>query len=138
MKTVLLSVVSGIVWSVIAALILWQRESWGRIHDIRWLACAGGPFVGLAIYYASRWVYSKKVGLRIFWAIVSLYLASGLFGLILGILVWSNRNPGTTAGVIFEPIIACWWGITFVPFLWLLFPLSYFNHQLLRRYEKPA
>ncbi|MBX7121747.1 MAG: hypothetical protein K1X42_06415 [Opitutaceae bacterium] len=75
MKAPVVAIISGTVWTVIAALILWQPEFWGRLHEIRWLACIAGAFIGLGIYYCSRLYYKKKMAIRIFWAFASLYIA---------------------------------------------------------------
>lgn len=88
MKAPIVAILSGTVWTVIAALILWQPEFWGRLHEIRWLACIAGPFIGLGIYYCSRWSYKKKTAIRIFWAFASLYIAVGAYVLVLGLLAW--------------------------------------------------
>ncbi|MDI1334852.1 MAG: hypothetical protein PSU94_01605 [Lacunisphaera sp.] len=136
MKAYLLAVISGTVWTVIAALILWQPEFWGQLHEIRWLACVAGPFIGLGLYYCSRWSDKKKTGIRIVWSVVSLYLAAGVYGLVLGLLVWPSRNANTTPEALLEPVMACWYGITLVPFLWPFFGLSFLNHQVLRCYDE--
>jgi hypothetical protein len=138
MKAPFVAIISGIVWTVIAALILWQPEFWGRLHEMRWLACIAGPFIGLGVYYCSRWSYKKKTAIRVVWAVVSLYLAAGVYGLVLGLLVWPSRSTNTTPESILEPVMAFWWGITVIPFLWPLFGLSFLNHQFFKRYEERA
>lgn len=138
MKAPVVAIISGTVRTVIAALILWQPEFWGRLHEMRWLACLAGPFIGLGLYYSSRWSYKKKTGIRVVWSIISLYLAAGIYGLVLGLLVWPSRSANVSAEAIFEPVMACWYGITVIPFLWPLFCLSFLNHQFLRRYEERA
>jgi hypothetical protein len=81
---------------VIAAFILWQPEFWGRTHEVRWLACIAGPIIGLCAYYGSRWSYKKRTAIRVIWAVVSLYLAAGVYGLVLGLLVWPSRSASTS------------------------------------------
>jgi hypothetical protein len=128
--------ISGTAWTVIAALILRHPDTWGRMHEIRWLACLAGPFIGLGLYYCSRWSYKKKTGIRIVWAIISLYLATGIYGLVLGLLVWPMRSANVSSLAILEPVGVCWYGITLMPFFWLLFGLSFLNHQFLKRSEE--
>ena len=72
------------------------------------------------------------------WAVLSLYLASGLYGILLGLL--DVFHPLRTTNDVFYDFIGLpfpiWWGLTFVPFLWPLFALSFFNHWLIARHEE--
>src|SRR5215217_6683299 len=79
MKAKVIAIISGAIWTLIAAFIL-QSTINGRFTYLRWWACLIGPVIGLAVYYMSRWSYKKTRGIRILWAIVSLYLASGIYG----------------------------------------------------------
>jgi hypothetical protein len=136
MKPRNIALVSGLAWGVIAAFIFSSKSTWGHIYTIRWFACLLSPLVGLGVYYCSRWSYGKNIGIRIFWALASLYLASGLYGLILGFAAWPMRS-GTNFEAVIEPVLACWFGITF-GYILILGPLSFLNHQILRKYENGA
>jgi hypothetical protein len=132
----LVAMISGSIWAVGAGMI---ATLWLQI-PARYSAssCVAGPIVGLLAFYGSRWVYGKAIVPRILWAVISLYMAAGLYGLVLGLLRWSERSSTESSEVIWEPIVACWYGITFVPILWPLFALSFLNHQMLREHERPG
>jgi len=92
------------------------------------------PLVGLSAYYASSWTYKRRVWVRIGWAVVSLYIAAGLYGMIYGfisLLYQSNSD----CEVVWGSVLAFWFGLTYVPILWLLFPLAFFNHWIVSIYE---
>lgn len=133
------SAASGVVWVVIAAFLLGDRSTWGRLSEFRWWACLPGPLIGIAMYHASRWSYGRGVGMKILWAVCSLYVASGIYGLGLGLLdqLYSQgRSDGLVPHAFLGTPLPIWWGLTFMPFLWPLFGLSYLNHALLARLEK--
>ena len=137
MKTNYIALASGLVWGLIAALIFSARSTWGHIHDVRWWACALAPLVGLGIYHCSRWSYRKSLGIQFAWALVTLYLASGVYGLIIGCITWAMLS-GANLGAVIEPALAFWGGLTFFGYIIVLGPLAIVNHQLLRRYEPAA
>ena len=134
MKPKIIALVSGLVWGVIAAFIFSSESTWGHIYGIRWFVCLFSPIVGLGIYYCSRWSYRKNVGIRILWAFVSLYLATGIYGLMIGFITWPMRS-GTNFGAVLEPVMALWIGLTFFGFILILFPLAYINQHILRKIE---
>lgn len=128
--------ISGMIWTIIASFIIQDRATWGRLVDFRWWVCITGPIIGLIAYYISRWSYKKRMLVRVIWSIISLYLASGIYGLILGILDLShplrsiNEVPYSFIGM----PVPIWWGLTFIPIFWPLFGFSYFNHWLISRH----
>lgn len=138
MKAPFAAIISGVAWTVIAALILRSPEFWGRLHEPRWLACLAGPFIGLALYYGSRWSYRKETEVRVVWAVASLYLAAGIYGLALGLLAQTLPGTHPATGGIWGPPWIFWCGLTMAPVFWPLFALSFLNHQFLRRYEERA
>ena len=138
MKALIAAAISGTIWAALAALILSNQNFWGRVHDVRWLACLAGPLIGLGIYWCSRWSYHQRNAIRVLWSFVSVYLAAGVYGIVLGLLTWRSRGPNVTIEAIFEPALACFWGITFVPIFWVLFGLSHLNHQLISELERSA
>ena len=130
-----MSIISGIVWGLIAFIIVGGTWSEGILLEVRWYALLSAPLVGLAAYYSSRWTYNMRVWVRIGWAVVSLYIAAGLYGMIYGFISLLYR-PSADWEVVVGSTLAFWIGLTYVPILWLLFPLSFFNHWLVSEYER--
>lgn len=140
MKNKITASVSGIVWALLVALIIKDRSFWGHISDVRWIACLAGPLVGLGVYVSSRWTFKKSLFVRIVWSAISLYSATVAYAILIGVIAFllpihGAAKPASEIGV---EAFAFAWGITFVPPLWVMFPLSFLNHQLLRFYEKGA
>ena len=140
MKTKIVASVSGIVWALLVALMIKDQSFWGHISDVRWIACLSGPLVGLGVYLSSRWTFQKSLFVRIVWSAVSLYYAAVGYAILIGIIAFllpihDATKPASEIGV---EAFAFVWGITFVPLLWVMFPLSFLNHQLLRFFEKTA
>jgi hypothetical protein len=134
MKPKIIALISGLAWGIIAAFIFSPKSSWGHIHTVRWFACLLAPLVGLGIFYCSRWSYGKNIGVRILWSLTSLYLASGIYGLIIGFMTWPMLS-GTNFGAVLEPVMAFWLGITFFGYILILGPISFLNHHILRKIE---
>ena len=134
MKPKAISMASGLLWGLLAAYLLRVRDFWGPVSDVRFVALLFAPLVGLFTYYTSRWVYRKKNGMKALWSVVSVYLASGLYGIILATLaLMKKENP--SGEHFYEVVIAIWWGITLVPILWVIYPASFLNHLLVARFE---
>jgi hypothetical protein len=139
MNAKVVAIISGVLWTLIPAFIL-QGTISGRFTYLRWWACLAGPAIGLAVYYTSRWSYKKTHGVRILWAIVSLYLASGIYGVALVAmdLFRTFRSPEEIVQGLFMMPLAIWAVLTCNPVLWPLFALCFINHWLAARNEKRA
>jgi hypothetical protein len=128
MKTVVVSAMSGLLWGLLGAYL--TRNIAGPYS---WLAAPSGPVIGLFVFYVSRWTYWRPVWVLIPTAMVSTFLAVGLFGLFLGFADLSRAMPNRIGwAVVVQSMLACLWGIIFIPLYWPLFLLSFGNHALLR------
>src|SRR4051812_4126841 len=128
MKAAVASAIAGLPWGLLGAYL--TRNTAGP-HA--WLAALGGPVIGLLVFHASRWTYSRPVWVLIPTAIVSTILAAGLFGLCLGFADLARDIPNRVGwAVVVQSMNACLWGVVFIPVYWLLFLLSFGNHVLLR------
>ena len=129
--------ISGLLWGVVAAYLLRNKGFWGPVEGVRFLALLFAPLLGLFSYYTSRWVYQKKNGIKIIWSVVSVYLASGLYGLILVALTLINKES-FSGEHFFEIVLSIWWGITFSLILWLVYPASFLNHLIMAKLENKS
>lgn len=125
-----LSGLSGLGWGIFV---------WQFIFDGMPPALPGGviasPAIGLAIGLAAKGWNRWPIWLRITAALISLYAATLLFGLAVGIYDWqfgdmTNRIP---YAVVLEDTVGLLWGLTFTGYLLILWPLAYLNHWLLGR-----
>ncbi len=130
--------ISGIIWALIAAIILQDSSTFGRLADSSWWACLGGPLVGLAIYYLARPSYKGSVPVRILWAVLSVEFGAALYGVLLGIINSFHQRPDEVSHSWVGVPLSFLWGVTFLPTLWPLFALAYFNHWLVARYDVQA
>jgi hypothetical protein len=124
-----LALLAGVVWGVIGLLLASTA-----LGTSVWGGVAIAPVIGLVIGYAFRGFRDQGPGVRIALALVSLYLAAGLFGLAAGIADAArpipNRDP---VAVVVQSVVGVWWGITFTGYLVVLWPLAYLTHTLLGR-----
>jgi len=127
----LVSALSGLLWGILGALLTYRSAGPHSVY-----AAIAGPGIGLAIYFLSRWMYSRGKLSLVLWTVVSTYIAVALFGLALGVADAFRPIERTTWGVIVQSVLACVWGLTFLPAFWLLFPLSGGNHLLIRWLER--
>ena len=130
-----LAVVSGCAWGAIAyALSSWAVNS----------AIAGGvlasPFIGLAVGRLLRPAYKFGKKWQALLSLLALYSAAALFGLAVGLYdaFWLDRPDRGAGEVILQAVIAYLWGLTFLFYFVVLWPLAFLNHRLLGRYYRPA
>lgn len=69
-----------------------------------------------------------------------LYFASGLLGIFIGLAEYFH--PLQSENEVWYSFISMplpiWFGITFFPFLWILFPLACANNELIRYFKMEA
>jgi hypothetical protein len=122
------SIISGLLWGTLGSLA--TLSSFGPRS---WFAAPFGALIGLLVYWASRRFYSRSFRALVPVSIVSTFAAVALFGLCLGAvdLFWGTTSRIGWA-VVVQGMNACLWGLIFIPTYWLLFPLSFANHALVR------
>ena len=125
-----LSCLSGLAWG----LLVWQVIFEGLAPALPGGVIAS-PFIGLGIGMATKRWYRLPVWLQIGSAVVSLYVATVLFGLAVGVydvlvIDLPDRIP---FAVILQDVLGFLWGLTFTGFLFVLGPLAYLNHWLMGR-----
>ncbi len=70
-------------------------------------------------------------------SILSTIVAVALFGLCLGVVDLSRDMPNRIPwAVVVQGINICLWGLIFIPVYWLLFPLSFGKHALIRYFAQ--
>jgi hypothetical protein len=124
-----LCAVSGLAWSGIAYLLL--REWFPGL----WVGIAASPLIGLLVGLVHRPTYRFPVVARVLVALVTLYAAAALFGLVLGVVeevIETSPNHVKGAAII-EWVLATFWGLTFTGYFLFLWPLAFLNHWLLGR-----
>ncbi len=124
---------SGCEWAGIAYLI-------GR-HSMMPFILGGivaSPFIGLLAGLVYRRACNSSLANRVFFSLLTLYLAAALFGLASGITDAFRTIPSRMpSAVIIQTVLATLWGVTFTGYVFLLWPLSFFNHALLCRFGGP-
>jgi hypothetical protein len=128
-----MSALSGCVWAILAYVL-----SDGAMGSLIWRGVIASPLIGLLIGLLYLPAYKFSKGWQVFTSLVTLYLAVALFGFAVGIYdaygrSITNRIPSE---VILESVLATLWGVTFLGYFLVLWPLSYLNHRLLARTQK--
>ena len=122
------SIISGLMWGIIGSL-----ATQSSLGPFSWLAAPLGMIIGLFVYRLSRRFYSRSIWMLIPVSLISTFLAVALFGLCIGLIDLSRAIPNRIPwAVVFQAMNACLWGLIFIPVYWLLFPLSFANHTLIR------
>jgi hypothetical protein len=106
--------------------------------SIIWGGVIASPLIGLLMGMLYKPAYKlPKVG-QVFVSLTTLYLAATLFGLAMGIYdaYWRAIPNRRTSGVVIQAVLAPIWGLTFLGYFMALWPLSYFNHKVLGRWQK--
>jgi hypothetical protein len=103
-----------------------------------WGGLIASPVIGCLIGVATKHWCFRPTSLRVATALLSLYVAAALFGLGVGIYDWlslqtANRIP---YAVVLQSVLAFLWGLTFLGWFILFWPLAYLNHWLLGRVLK--
>lgn len=122
-----LSILSGCAWGGIAYLL--GRGAMGPVILGGVLA---SPLIGLLVGWALRRVNVRSKGGLVFLSLVSLYSAAALFGVATGVYDWlTGAERRIPLELVFESVIGIWWGLTFMGYVVVLWPLAYLNHWLL-------
>ena len=128
------ALLAGTVWGAIGVLLAGQM-----LGPVVWGGAVVSPAIGLATALLFRSFRRLSPGLRIALALASLYVAAGLFALAVGVTDAARMIPNRNGGaVVIEKILGVWWGITFMGFLPLLWPIAYLTHSMLGRIEASA
>lgn len=128
MRAAVTSTLSGLLWGLLGSFL--TRNVFG-VHS--WLAAPCGIFIGLLVFWGSRWTYRKSAWTLVPTGIISTFVAVALFGLCLGFADLTRDIPNRTGwAVVVQSMNACLWGLIFAPLYWPLFILSFANHALLR------
>ena len=129
---VIVGLVSGACWGLMAWT-LGNAVAGGKPHYFRG-GLLGSPLIGLAAAFLSSRFPSHFPG-RVAFALVSLYASAALFGLSIGVfnLLFDRTSVKTIEGLLFEPVMAVLWGLTFMGFFIVFWPLAFANHLLVAR-----
>ena len=122
MKPVIRSLIAGAAWGA-ASLVIARLGPWYATVGI----LLSGPLIGLAVFWVSRWAYDSRFSTAL-WTIPSVYLATAIFGLLVGLLDSIARG----AEMIVETALAALWGLSHPSPLWLIFPLAFATHLWVR------
>jgi hypothetical protein len=123
------SIFSGLLWGILGSLT--TQSTFGPLS---WFAAPLGMLIGLLVYWLSRRFYSKSIWMLIPVSLISTVLAVALFGLCIGLFDLSRAIPHRIPwAVVVQAMGACLIGLFCIPVYWLLFPLSFANHFLIRR-----
>ena len=143
-----LCAVSGLTWGGIAYLLLAFLDSGALGWPIAlselllfpglWGGIAVSPLIGLLVGLIHRPTYGFPLILRVFLALVTLYAAVALFGLVVGAIEAAIENDPRVikSAVVIEWVLAALWGVTFTGYVLFLWPLAFANHWLLGRILK--
>lgn len=122
MSPIYRSILAGAFWAVLLVGI-GAHAPWYYIAGI----LASGLLIGLAIYGVSKWTYKSIVTVAI-WTVPSVYCAAAMYGFVTGLLDGFVRGTG----VILDDMAWTVYGITVPSPFWLLFPLAFATHLLVR------
>lgn len=124
----IVALISGVLWGLLGSYV--THSIYGSLS---WVAAPSGALIGYVVYRLCQRFYAKPIWALVPVAILSTFLAMALFGLTLGLVDLARGIPNRVAwAVIVQGMGVCLWGLLFMPFLWLLFPLSFGNHALIR------
>lgn len=127
-----LSIILGLLWGMLGSYVLKQA-----MGPWVWVAALAGPFIGLLVYWASRRVYARPFWVLIPLALVSTVVGVALFGLAVGLVDLFREIPDRrTWAVVVQGMNICLWGLFFQPAFWVLFPLAFGNHALVRHFTR--
>lgn len=120
---------SGLVWAALAYGL--ARDPLG---DSIWGGILAAPLIGILVGRLFH-PFEHPKPLHLFWALASLYVAVGLFGIAAGIADWIlNPYPERSGpALVVQTFLGCVAGVTISGLVFFFWPLCVLNHWLLRR-----
>jgi hypothetical protein len=131
-RTAFLSAASGCAWGAIAYLLAGRMVGKGI-----WGGVLVSPVIGVLVGLTAARLRKLPAGGRAFVSLVGLYGATCLFGLAVGVgdlATGVNRGEGwhrIPGAVIMQSAVGFLWGLTFMGYIVVLWPLSYLNCWLI-------
>jgi hypothetical protein len=122
-QTTFISLISGGVWGLIALFLGFLGI------EFIWIGVVISPLIGFLMGWLARRFASTSLLIQILYSLLALYVATGLFGVSVGVYT-GFVHPPLSARII-ELTLCTWWGITFTGYLLFLWPLAYANHRLI-------
>ena len=121
----LYSLLAGSVWGVLAYF-LGEKA----LGPAVWGGVFAGPLIGAAVGRLVHPFFAASRGIRrALWALVSLYVGSVLFGIVVGAAELASRGGGRAPlEVVLEAVLGVLWGVTATGFVVALWPLAYLTH----------
>ena len=123
---------SGGAWGAIAYLLAGRMVGKGI-----WGGVLVSPLIGILVGLVAARFRKLPAGGRVFFSLVALYGATYLFGLAVGLgdlVTGVNRGEGShriPSAVILQSGVGFLWGLTFMGYIVVLWPLSYLNCWLI-------
>jgi hypothetical protein len=96
------------------------------------------PVLGLVVGRAILGLRHASRSKRAAAAWLTLYGASTLFGMVLGVAALFSKAPAQNMEVFIEPVLAILWGITFTGYFVVLWPLTYLTQAWVLGAEPPG
>ena len=130
----------------VASSCFWVTIAYGIGHteiprNLIWAGALAGPFIGITVGELYLIVLGRSRFERAAMALLTLYVAAGLFGLAIGVFDafqgLDDGSPRDTFAVLLEGVFTTLWGLTFTGYVLLLWPLAYLNHNLVGRLASP-
>ena len=139
MMPLLVSALSGVLWAGVAYALGARAMGW-----IIWGGIAAAPLIGVAAGPVSRGFDRQRWLWRVVTALVSLYVATALFGLAAGlfdIVVGTNSGPGWSripSAVVLQSMVGFLCGLTVTGYFLVLWPLAYLTHTVVARFWRDS
>jgi len=137
-KYLVLCAGSGLIWGSLGAVLAHGSSGYGAIGGL-----IASPAIGVLVGALLRGPFQRGRLTRPAWALLSVYVATGLFGAALGaghIVV--NGAPSVAWAPLVETALSTWWAITVSGVFVAFWALAYANFvalaRLTRTLERPA
>jgi hypothetical protein len=121
----LLSAMCGLAWGVLGFLLVPALAGRASVGGL-----LAGPLIGFAIGRLTRPFGDDPLWSQALISLISLYVSAALFGMALGIFIDASAPSSRASNASLGLTLAVLWGLTFMGYWIVLWPLSYVTHRL--------
>ncbi len=131
-KQIITSAITGLLWGILGAAIT------NTYYPLSWYAIPFSGLIGVSSFFIGKWSYKKNAYYLVIVSILTTFTSVALFGITLGFIDLITGPSRIAWAVVIQGMNGCLFGLVAIPVFWVLFPLAFGNHLIIKAIDKKA